>query len=143
MCPSLSSECVPPCRPLFFQNRQLHSEVKNRIEALTRVDATSIVHLAGCSRRKVSVADAIYPDGKRSQGGLGSKPVYQADHRLPRADGDSQPAPVYRQCGKAGVRSLIETDLTISALYEGNPTRSSDPDPIVIPCLLLRGSNGW
>ncbi len=101
-----------------------------------------MVFLAGCSQRKVSVADRHIPDGRRSQGGLGFKPVCQADHRLPHADGDSEPAPGYRQCGKAGVRSLIETGPTISALYEGNPNRSSEPDPVVIP-LLSRRSNGW
>ena len=40
----------PAMPPPFFRNRRFHSsEVKSRIEALTRVDATSMVHLAGCS----------------------------------------------------------------------------------------------
>ncbi|KAI4111910.1 MAG: hypothetical protein LQ339_000369 [Xanthoria mediterranea] len=44
----------------FFTNRRFHSEIQGRMETLARVDPSAMVYLAGCSERKVSVADAIY-----------------------------------------------------------------------------------
>ncbi|KAI4231864.1 MAG: hypothetical protein LQ349_005337, partial [Xanthoria aureola] len=47
----------------FFTNRRFHSEIQGRMETLARVDPSAMVYLAGCSERKVSVADAIYMIG--------------------------------------------------------------------------------